>query len=48
MVNVMQAHKTNYVSANGLIGNVVPTLALYPIPTREIQLNPNLRQNPGY
>ncbi|MGM9478266.1 RagB/SusD family nutrient uptake outer membrane protein [Pedobacter sp. GSP4] len=48
MVNVMQAHKTNYVSANGVIGNIVPTLALYPIPTREIQLNPKLTQNPGY
>ncbi|MFC4212317.1 RagB/SusD family nutrient uptake outer membrane protein [Pedobacter lithocola] len=48
MVDVMQAHKANFVPANGLIGNVVPTLALYPIPTREIQLNRNLTQNPGY
>lgn len=47
-VQVMQAHKTNFVSANGLIGNVTPNLALYPIPTREIQLNPKLTQNPGY
>ena len=48
MVQVMQAHKTNYVSANGQIGNVTQNLALYPIPTREIQLNPKLSQNPGY
>ena len=47
-VQVMQAHKTNFVPANGLIGNVTPNLALYPIPTREIQLNPRLTQNPGY
>ena len=47
-VQVMQAHKTNYVAANGVIGNIVSTLNLYPIPTREIQLNPNLTQNPGY
>lgn len=48
MVTVMQAHKTNYVPANGSIGNVLPTLSLYPIPRREITLNPNLTQNPGY
>lgn len=47
-VQVMQAHKTNYIPANGTIGNVVSTLSLYPIPTREIQLNPKLTQNPGY
>lgn len=48
MVEVMQAHKANYVPANGTIGNIVPTLSLYPIPRREITLNPNLTQNPGY
>ncbi|WP_167459388.1 RagB/SusD family nutrient uptake outer membrane protein [Pedobacter jejuensis] len=48
MVPVMQAHKANFVPANGQIGNIVSTLALYPIPTREIQLNKNLTQNPGY
>ncbi|MGI4730050.1 MAG: RagB/SusD family nutrient uptake outer membrane protein [Janthinobacterium lividum] len=47
-VLVMQAFKTNYKSANGTIGNVVSTLNLYPIPVREISLNPNLTQNPGY
>jgi len=47
-VQVMQAHKTNFVPANGQIGNVTANLALYPIPTREIQLNPQLTQNPGY
>jgi len=48
MVPVMTAYKTNFGSVNGTIGNIVPTLALYPIPTREIQLNKNLTQNPGY
>jgi len=47
-VSVMQAFKANYRPANGAIGNVVATLNLYPIPVREIQLNPNLTQNPGY
>jgi hypothetical protein len=48
MVPVMQAYKANYTPANGVIGNVTTTLSLYPIPAREIQLNPNLTQNPGY
>jgi len=48
MVEVMQAHKDNYVPANGSIGNIVSTLGLYPIPQRERSLNPNLTQNPGY
>ncbi|MCZ4221959.1 RagB/SusD family nutrient uptake outer membrane protein [Pedobacter rhodius] len=48
MVATMQAHKINYPSVNGQIGNVVSTLALYPIPNRERQLNPKLTQNPGY
>ncbi|MFC4141312.1 RagB/SusD family nutrient uptake outer membrane protein [Pedobacter mendelii] len=48
MVTTMQAHKTNYPSVNGQIGNIVSTLALYPIPNRERQLNPKLTQNPGY
>jgi hypothetical protein len=48
MVPVMQAYKANYTPANGVIGNVVATLGLYPIPAREISLNPKLTQNPGY
>ncbi|RKR80316.1 putative outer membrane starch-binding protein [Mucilaginibacter gracilis] len=47
-VQVMTAFKANNRSANGTIGNVVSTLNLFPIPLREIQLNPNLTQNPGY
>jgi len=47
-VPVMQAYKANYTPANGVIGNVTATLNLYPIPAREISLNPNLTQNPGY
>lgn len=35
-------------SVNGTIGNITANLNVYPIPTREIQLNPNLVQNPGY
>jgi hypothetical protein len=48
MVEVMTAHKANYVPANGSIGNIVATLGLYPIPKRERTLNTNLSQNPGY
>jgi tetratricopeptide (TPR) repeat protein len=48
MVPVMQAHKIAYPPVNGSIGNVVATLGLYPIPFREISLNKNLTQNPGY
>lgn len=48
MVSVMTAHKANYTPANGTIGNITATLSLYPIPTREITLNRNLTQNPGY
>ncbi|KLT66524.1 RagB/SusD family nutrient uptake outer membrane protein [Pedobacter sp. BMA] len=48
MVPTMTAHKTNYPPINGQIGNIVSTLALYPIPNREIQLNNKLTQNPGY
>jgi hypothetical protein len=47
-VQVMTAFKANNKSANGTIGNVAPTLNLFPIPLRELQLNPNLTQNPGY
>jgi hypothetical protein len=47
-VQVMIAFKANNKSANGTIGNVATTLNLFPIPLREIQLNPNLTQNPGY
>jgi hypothetical protein len=47
-VEVMQAFKTKYGAVNGTIGNVVPTLRLYPIPQRERILNPNLSQNDGY
>ncbi len=47
-VSVMQAYKATYTPPSGSIGNVVPTLNLYPIPFREISLNPNLTQNPGY
>jgi hypothetical protein len=35
-------------SVNGTIGNITANLNLFPIPLREIQLNPNLTQNPGY
>jgi len=35
-------------SINGTIGNITANLNLFPIPLREIQLNPNLTQNPGY
>lgn len=47
-VQVMQAYKTANKSANGVIGNVLAIQSLYPIPVREIQLNPKLTQNPGY
>ncbi|MGI4021558.1 MAG: RagB/SusD family nutrient uptake outer membrane protein [Janthinobacterium lividum] len=47
-ISVMQAFKTKYVPANGTIANVTANLNLYPIPVREISLNPNLTQNPGY
>ncbi|RYE36469.1 MAG: RagB/SusD family nutrient uptake outer membrane protein [Sphingobacteriaceae bacterium] len=47
-VPVLQDFKAKYVPANGTIANVLPTLNLYPIPIREIQLNPKLTQNPGY
>jgi hypothetical protein len=47
-VQVMTAFKASPGSVNGTISNIVPTLNLYPIPLREIQLNPNLTQNPGY
>jgi hypothetical protein len=46
-IPVMTAFKAKG-SINGTIGNIVNTLNLYPIPLREIQLNPNLTQNPGY
>ncbi|HEX8023745.1 RagB/SusD family nutrient uptake outer membrane protein [Mucilaginibacter sp.] len=46
-IPVMTAFKAKG-SINGTIGNIVSTLNLYPIPLREIQLNPNLTQNPGY
>jgi hypothetical protein len=47
-VQVMTAFKASPGSINGTIGNITTNLALYPIPLREIQLNPNLTQNPGY
>jgi hypothetical protein len=47
-VQEMQAYKAANVSANGVIGNVLATQNLFPIPIREIQLNPKLTQNPGY
>lgn len=47
-VQVMTAFKANNKSANGTIGAVLATQNLYPIPLREIQLNPKLTQNPGY
>jgi hypothetical protein len=47
-VQVMQAYKTRYTPPSGAFGNVLPTLSLYPIPIREISLNPKLTQNPGY
>jgi len=47
-VPVMQAYKNKYVPISGSFANILPTLNLYPIPSREITLNPNLTQNPGY
>ncbi|MEO7214688.1 RagB/SusD family nutrient uptake outer membrane protein [Mucilaginibacter sp.] len=47
-VQVMTAFKTSPGAINGTIGNISATLNLFPIPLREIQLNPNLTQNPGY
>lgn len=46
-IPVMTAFKAKG-SVNGTIGNITANLNLYPIPLREIQLNPNLTQNPGY
>jgi len=46
-IPVMTAFKTAG-SVNGTIGNITANLNVYPIPLREIQLNPNLSQNPGY
>lgn len=46
-IPVMTAFKAKG-SVNGTIGNITANLALFPIPLREIQLNPNLTQNPGY
>lgn len=46
-VPVMTAFKAKG-SINGTIGNISANLGLFPIPLREIQLNPNLTQNPGY
>ncbi|MEO6524244.1 MAG: RagB/SusD family nutrient uptake outer membrane protein [Mucilaginibacter sp.] len=47
-VQVMQSYKNNNVPPTGAFGNILSTLNLYPIPSREISLNPNLTQNPGY
>ena len=47
-IPVMQAFKTKYPPTSGSFANIVPTLNLFPIPIREITLNPNLTQNPGY
>jgi len=46
-IPVMTAFKAKG-SVNGTIGNITANLNLFPIPLREIQLNPNLTQNPGY
>ena len=46
-IPVMTAFKAKG-SVNGTIGSITSNLSLYPIPLREIQLNPNLTQNPGY
>jgi hypothetical protein len=46
-IPVMTAFKAKG-SVNGTIGNITPNLNVYPIPLREIQLNPNIAQNPGY
>jgi hypothetical protein len=46
-IPVMTAFKAKG-SINGTIGNITANLNLYPIPLREIQLNPNIIQNPGY
>lgn len=47
-IPVMEAFKTNYPPTSGAFANIVPELSLFPIPTRERSLNPNLSQNPGY
>ncbi|RYY18783.1 MAG: RagB/SusD family nutrient uptake outer membrane protein, partial [Sphingobacteriaceae bacterium] len=46
-IPVMTAFKAKG-SVNGTIGNITDNLRLFPIPLREIQLNTNLTQNPGY
>jgi len=47
-VQVMQNYKNTYTPPSGAFGNILSTLNLYPIPSRERSLNPNLTQNPGY
>lgn len=45
VVSTMQAFKTKYSVTTMIVG---PERALLPIPFREISLNPELTQNPGY
>lgn len=47
-ISVMQNYKATYTPPSGAFANIVATLNLYPIPIREITLNPKLTQNPGY
>lgn len=47
-VQVMTAYRNTYTPPSGTIANVVSTLALYPIPRRELTLNTRLTPNPGY
>lgn len=45
-IPTMQAFKTNY-NVTGM-GNIEERLRVFPIPSRELALNPNLTQNNGY
>ncbi|WP_183580866.1 RagB/SusD family nutrient uptake outer membrane protein [Mucilaginibacter sp. X5P1] len=45
---VMQNYKNTYIPPSGAFANIVPTIKLFPIPSSQITLNPNLAQNPGY
>ena len=49
-VSTMQAFKAKYTALDPVNANLspAPERRLFPIPTREIQLNPKLTQNPGY
>lgn len=51
MTEVMNAYITRYRTTGGyLVGNyqLTPNKVLYPVPFRELSLNTNLGQNPGY